>query len=108
MSYRVTKQTQITNKDLAIEALKIAKMGYRDQGNSLVITDGPLARAVIDLNSGKIVGDTDFRGHTEEAFGKLRQFYGEAQCRALAAKQGFTIHDRTTEGEDIILWCRMV
>jgi hypothetical protein len=105
MSYRVTKQTQITNKRLAIEALKLAKMTYEERGNALYITSGPLARATIDLATGNITGDTDYRGHTEEAFGKLRQSYGEAQCRDLSLKQGFTIHDRTTEGENVVLWC---
>lgn len=110
MSYRVIKQTQITNEKLAIEALKIAGMSYTKQGNTLHITSGTLNRATIDLSTGDITGDSDFRGHSADAFGVLRQHYGEAQCRETVLKQGITINDRQIEridGEDcVVLYCR--
>jgi len=110
MSFRVTKQTQITDERLAIEALKIAGMTYTKQGNTLHITSGPLNRATINLSNGEVTGDSDFHGHSGEAFGKLRQQYGEAQGRETALKQGVTISDRQIErisGQDcVVLYCR--
>lgn len=110
MSYRITKQTQITDEKLATEALRLAGMTYTKQGNSLCITGGPLNRASINLTTGEVSGDTDFSGHSEQAFGLLRQYYGEAMCRDVAIKQGVTVGERQVEridGEEcVVLYCR--
>jgi len=107
MSYRVTKQTEIKDERIAIEALKIAGMTYVKQGNTLRITNGTLNRAIIDLSTGIVTGDSDFRGHSADAFGLLRQNYAEALYRDVALKEGITIQSRETERNgDVVLYCR--
>jgi hypothetical protein len=110
MSYRITKQTQITDEKLAAEALRLAGMSFTKQGNSLRITSGRLSGAHIDLKTGMVTGDSDFGGHSEQAFGLLRQYYGEAMCRDVALKQGVTVGERQIEridGEEcVVLYCR--
>ena len=92
MSHRVATKTQITDKKLAIEALKLAGWSYRESGNSLRVTSGPMNRSTINLTNGEIVGDTDW--HSTEQLGALRQHYGEAKVRSEAIKTGATIESR--------------
>ena len=109
MSHRVTVQTEIKNKDLAIQALKSSGYAYTEQGDTLRITSGNLARAVINLTTGSIDGDTDH--HTQNSLGLLRQAYGEALFREEAIRRGTTILSRdvrkSVNGEqEIVLRCR--
>jgi len=107
MSRRVTTKTEIKDKALAIDALKLAGMSYRDEGASLLITSGACANARISLATGEISGDSDF-AHNAETLGALRQFYGEAKYRLEAQRQGITITSRSIERNgDIVLMCRM-
>lgn len=108
MSKRVTTQTDIKDKGLAIAALTSAGLAFQEMGNTLRITSGPLANATIDLGSGLISGDTDF-GHRKESMGILRQHYSEAQFRKEATKAGVSIGQRLVEKQsgDVILKCRM-
>jgi hypothetical protein len=94
MSRRVTTRTEIKDKDLAKDALKIAGFSYRDEGNTLLITSGKLANARIDLTTGTVSGDSDYR-HSEEAMGELRRHYGEAKYTLECRRQGITIESRT-------------
>jgi hypothetical protein len=98
MSRRVTTKTEIKDKALAIQALKTADMSYREEGDSLFITSGALANARINLTTGEISGDSDYR-HTTESLGALRQFYGEAKYRQECLRQGITIESRTINRE---------
>lgn len=108
MSHRVTTQTEIKDKEIAINALQLAKMSYEDSGDNLRITSGDLRNAVIDLNTGLISGDTDYR-HNPEKLGALRQFYGEAKYRAECLKTGISITGRELDKEgNIVLMCRMM
>jgi hypothetical protein len=75
MSRRVTTKTEIKDKALAIDALKLAGMSYRDEGDSLLITSGAIANARINLTTGEVSGDSDYRGHSAEGLGALRQYY---------------------------------
>lgn len=107
MSRRITNQLHITDRDLAVEALQLADCSFEQQGNALYITGGILRNAVVNLESGEIVGDSDF-GHTAENFGVLRQFYAEAQVRAECLKNGTTILERQVDQEgNIILVAQM-
>ncbi len=107
MSHRVTTQTEIKDRGLAIQALKQAGLSYREVGDQLAITSGRMANSTIDLRTGTITGDTD-HGHTRETLGMLRQYYGEAKYRAECAKQGISIESRTVnKAGDIVLMCSM-
>lgn len=106
MSRRVTTQTEIKDKGLAIQALKQAGLSFREVGETQInITSGRLAHATIDLRSGEISGDSD-HGHSRESLGLLRQYYAEAKYKAECAKQGITIDSRTvSKNGDIVLMC---
>ncbi len=107
MSHRVTTKTEIKDKALAAQALKIAGMGYQDMGTSLRITSGKMCNATINLQTGEISGDTDY-GHTNKSLGALRQAYGEAKYRAECMKQGINITSREVNRDgDVVLYCRM-
>jgi hypothetical protein len=107
MSHRVTVQTEIKDKALAIEALKAAGVSYREQGNTLQLTGGNYNNAVINLATGQITGDTDW-GHDAGKLGLLRQNYTEAKFRAEAFRTGVSITDRVVDKDgNIVLSCRM-
>jgi hypothetical protein len=92
MSHRVTSKTCIKNKALAISALKIAGMSYQEQGNSLQITSGKARRAVINLTTGDITGDSDL--HSVDTLGALRQNYSEAEVIQTNMVQGHSKESR--------------
>lgn len=92
MSHRVTTQTKITNKKIAIEALKLAGWSYSESSNKIRVTSGPMNRSVIDLSTGNVVGDSDW--HSQKELGALRRHYSEAQIREEAIKSGHTVESR--------------
>lgn len=98
MSHRVITQTEIKDKALAIQALKQANMAFTDHGNTLHITSGSIAGAVVDLTTGEITGDTD-RGHRRDdnGLGVLKRYYAEAKVREQCTLQGITIEERIVE-----------
>lgn len=107
MSRRITNKVDITERDVAIDALKLADLSFVAKGeHTLVITSGALKNATLDLRTGSVYGDSDF-GHTEESFGVLRQYYAEAKLRLECMKNGTTIEERQTDCEgNIILLAR--
>lgn len=107
MSHRVTVQTEIKDKALAIEALKAAGVQYREQGDNLMLTGGNYNNATINLKTGAITGDTDW-GHDAGKLGLLRQNYAEAKFRAEAFRTGVSVTGRTIDKDgSIVLSCRM-
>lgn len=98
MSHRVTTQTEIKDKALAIQALKHANMAFQEYNNTLTVSSGPMAGASIDLSTGQVTGDTD-RGHknNDDSLGLLKRYYAEAKIRQECAIQGITIEDRIVE-----------
>lgn len=92
MSHRTTLKTEITEKGLAIQALKSAGWGYAEEGSHLRITSGPMNRATINLSTGEVSGDTDWHGRGQ--LGALRKHYSEAKIRADVLKRGATIDSR--------------
>lgn len=108
MSKRITTQTDIKDKGLAIKALGQLGLAYEEMGStSLRITSGTLGNAVIDLTTGKVSGDTDY-GHRRESLGDLRQAYAELKFRADAAKEGVQIKQRFVRQDGKVrLVCRM-
>lgn len=106
MSRRISFKSEIRDKDLAINALKSLNYGYRDAGESLVLTSGPLNRATIDLRSGEVVSDSDW--HDKSALGGLRQAYSEAEIQRQIHREGATIESRSVNAAgQIKILCRM-
>ncbi len=106
MSHRVTVQTEIKDRALAIEALKSAGVQYREQGEVLHLSSGGYENATLNLKTGAISGDTDW-GHNAGKLGLLRQNYAEAQFKQEAFRQGISIQGRTTDKDgSIVLHCR--
>jgi hypothetical protein len=108
MSHRVTTETEIKDKSLAVQAIKQAGLSYREVSDTqLMITSGSMKNASIDLRTGDISGDTDYH-HTPEVLGMLRQHYGEAKYKLECQRQGITIESRTVDREgNIVLMCAM-
>lgn len=108
MSHRVTTDTEIKDKTLAIQVLNQAGIQFQDQGNSLTILSGPMRNATLNLTTGRVSGDTD-HGHNEKVLGALRQSYGEAKYRSECHRQGIQIESRTVDREgNVILMCAML
>ena len=110
MSKRITTKTDMTNKDLAIAALKASGLTYEEVGStSLRIKSGALASTTLDLTTGLLVGDSD-TGYRSGNLGTLRREYAEAGKRVQAAREGVQIKQRIvneTTGR-VTLKCRMV
>jgi hypothetical protein len=107
MSHRVTVQTEIKDRALAIEALKSVGVQYREQGEVLHLTSGGYENATINLKSGQVLGDTDW-GHNASKLGLLRQAYSEAKFRQESFRQGVSITSRTVDKDgNVVLMCRM-
>jgi hypothetical protein len=93
MSHRITTKTQMNNRDLAINALKMAGLSYQEEGASMLrVTSGDLRNATINLTNGNVVGDTDYHGR--DTLGALRKFYSEAQIRERCLLEGHTVEER--------------
>lgn len=109
MSHRVTTQTEIKDKGIAIMALKKAGYSYIDEGSSLRVTSGPMSRSVIDLKTGDITGDTDYHSKSDDSLGALKQFYAEAKYTAELQKAGGEVVERSVEkaSGDVILRVRV-
>lgn len=106
MSHRVTVQTEIKDRALAIDALKAAGIQYREQGDFLYLTSGGYENSTLNLKTGQIQGDTDY-GHNAGKLGVLRQHYAEAQFKQEAFRQGISIQSRTTDKDgNVVLHCR--
>lgn len=105
MSRRIFNKLNITDRELAKDALQLAGCDYREQGSTLRITSGSLEGATLDLETGEISGDSDF-GHTAAKFGLLRQYYAEAQVRQDYAKNGTTVDEKQIDGEGniVLMW----
>lgn len=105
MSRRISKKLNITDRELAKDALHLADCRFQEHGNSLFVTSGVLCNASVNLETGEISGDSDY-GHSEATFGVLRQYYAEAELRREYAKNGTTIDEKQTdeEGSIVLMW----
>jgi len=106
MSHRVTVQTEIKDRMLAIDSLKAANIQYREQGDTLYLTSGGFENATLNLKTGQVSGDTDY-GHNVGKLGVLRQHYAEAKFKQESFRQGISIQSRTVDRDgNIVLHCR--
>lgn len=105
MSRRITTETNMNDKGLAVEALTLAGIEHRVQGDFIYLSSGDFRNSTLNLKTGAITGDSDY-GHTESKFGVLRQHYGEAIFRREAINNGTVIDTREvdTEGNVILMW----
>lgn len=105
MSRIIQLQTEMTDLNLATTALESAGIAYTVNGDIIRMLSGDLNNATIDLKSGRISGDSDFK-HTSYKFGMLRQHYSEAQVREAYAKEGTQVDERATdtEGNIVLMW----
>jgi hypothetical protein len=98
MSHRVTTQTEIRDKALAVQALQEADMSFSEASEStLRINSGPIAGAVINLTTGEVTGDTDRHNRGNDSLGLLKRFYAEAKIKQECRIQGITIEKRIVE-----------
>lgn len=105
MSHKITTKTDIKDKKLAETALKAAGWGYDVSGRTIRVTSGPMRNASINLQTGEVVGDTDYHGQNE--LGALRQHYSLAMVKQQCIKQGATIESERVDAKtgDIVLVC---
>lgn len=92
MSHRITTKTEITDRELAINALQSKDWSFDERGDSITVTSGPMANATINLKSGVVSGDTDYT--SREALTSLNQAYGEALCMREVEEQGGYCEER--------------
>ncbi len=107
MSHRVTTETEIKDKSVAVKACQKAGYLYREEGNFLIITNGPMRNAKIDLKSGLVTGDTDHHRDNDDSLGALKQHYAEQLFTQEASKQGISVSSRKIDQKtgDIVLTC---
>lgn len=105
MSRRIETRTEITDKDLAIQALEQAGIAFTVNGDYINLQSGNLKDARINLRNGSVTGDSDY-GHNEAKFGVLRQYYSEAKVRDAFLKEGVTVDGREVndDGEVVLTW----
>jgi hypothetical protein len=105
MSHRVTTQTEIKDRKLAEAALRQMGSTFAAEGNGIRITSGPLNRAFIDLGTGIVSGDTDYR-HNPEVLASVSAFYAEAKLRNDVQLRGGSVNDRTETADRIVIVVR--
>lgn len=98
MSKRITTETEIKDMEIAQKALRDAGMTFKADGSYIHITSGALANATINLTTGLVEGDSDFK-HTKSSLGILRQHYAEAKLVHELAKQGGYVESRNVNKE---------
>jgi hypothetical protein len=107
MSRRITTKSEMTDKELVMEASRRSGIAAHDLGSTIQFLSGPMRNATLDLRTGTIVGDSD-HGHTSAGLGMLRQHYAEAQVRREFMKTGTNVSDRQVneDGNIVLMWHR--
>jgi hypothetical protein len=105
MSRRVTTETEIRDRALALQAIKTAGLSYSESGSRIQFTSGALKNAILDLITGVISGDSDY-GHSAEKLSELKMFYGEAKYRLECVRNGIMVESRSiNKGGEIEMIC---
>lgn len=106
MSHRVTVQSDMTDKSIAIAALTSANLSFTEQDNILYVQQGGgRQNFTINLKTGAIVGDSDY--HKEAELGLLRQHYSLAKFMKEALDQGHQVQSQFTDEQgNFVLLCR--
>lgn len=109
MSHRITTQTQIKDRDVAVATLKTAGYLYEERGSVLRITSGQLKGVYINLQTGLVTGDSDpgYGGHKKEDMNLLKGLYAEQKLLKEFANEGIQIQSREETMDEIILHARV-
>lgn len=103
MSHRVTTQTEIKDKTIALAALKASGASFVDRGQTIEVTSGPMNGATIDLRTGSIGGSYDVGlRNTNDSIGYLKRFYAEEKVKAECHLQGIVIESREVQKDGSI------
>lgn len=102
MSHRLTLETNITDRESAIDALRENKVEFTEAGDTLTLKTGVFNGTTINLKTGSVQSaDVDYlareRGGqrvTNRDIGLLRQWYAEAKFRNESLKEGVQITNR--------------
>lgn len=107
MSHRVTTKSEMKDRSVVEAACRDAGIAYSVSGNSVSFTSGPLRGSYLDLTTGDIRGDSDYR-HTPEILGALRQGYSEAKVKMELSKQGGYVEERNVDSQGrVVLLCHV-
>lgn len=108
MSHRVTVETNMTDRVLALKTLDAENIQYRETGDRVSLLSGDFAGSELNLTTGKLVsGDVDYHKVDQSKMGLLRQAYAEQKYRAEAFKEGVSIESRTVDKDGVVrLKCR--
>jgi len=110
MSHIITTKTKITDKKLAIQALKKAGWSFSEgqDSTSLQVTSGPMASASINLKTGAVTGDSDHLNRGDDSMGALKMLYSEALFNQEVLKQGmYAVHSRRVDSNgEIVVTCK--
>ena len=101
MSRRVTTQTEIKDRDLALSAFQTAGVRFRDCGDDVFEISAGNSTAHLDLKSGIISGD-DMRWKQRD-FDTLKQHYGEQAYLWQLRKRGATLQKREVDKDGNIV-----
>lgn len=95
MSHRLTIQSEMTDREACIDALRANKIDFREQGQSLVLQTGAYRDTTINLKSGTVTsGDSDHVSVDKSQLGLLRGWYAEAKFKIEAGREGIQITNR--------------
>jgi len=108
MSHRVTVQTEIKDRNLAIAALNAKGVQFREANGRIHMTSGDYQGAELNLTTGELrSGDVDHFRVDEAKMGLLRQAYAEQKYKAEAFKEGISIESSHVDAKGVIrMKCR--
>lgn len=94
MSRRVTLQTKLQNGDILKAALTKANCTYSQEGSNYIrITSGEFRNVMVNLTTGDVSGDSDYR-HTEQLLSRLNVVYNEELTMREANMEGAMLTNR--------------
>jgi hypothetical protein len=106
MSHRVTVQTEIKNKALAVAAMKKLGWTHVDEGSRLKVTGGPAfttyVSTYVDLQTGAVEGDT-MRSHE---LNRIKQAYSLETAIHNIKRRGDLINKQENRAGGVVrLYC---
>ena len=102
MSKRVTTQTEIKDREIAMSAFKSAGISFTESGSGVFSIQTGRSHGTLDLRSGTISGDDmSFR---QSDFDSLKQHYAKEKTLKELLRAGASVQSQTTESNgDIVI-----
>jgi len=101
MSKRVTTQTEIKDRGIALEAFKASGTHFHEMSPDTFEVRAGRSRGVLDLRTGQIEGDDmSFR---KADFETLSQHYGEQKYMEELRRTGASVHSREVDKDGNII-----